>query len=122
MTTDSIERNDDFGRLIQKSNLEIPDIDFEDKVMDKVLIASMRKQNKKKDLRLSWIFLIASCILFPLSYFSLREINWEGISLIGDQIGNLSKTISMAGIVIYCIVVLYQLDNLFRLTFRQKLI
>jgi Na+-transporting methylmalonyl-CoA/oxaloacetate decarboxylase beta subunit len=122
MTSDNIERNDDFGKLMKKTSLEISDIDFEDKVMDKVFLASLKKKSEKKNIRLSWIFLIVSCILFPLAYITLGGINWENTIVIGEYISNLSKTISMAGIVIFCIVIFLQLDNLLRLTFRRKLV
>ncbi len=122
MTSDNIERNDDFGKLMKKTSLEISDIDFEDKVMDKVFLASLKKKSEKKNIRLSWIFLIVSCILFPLAYIALGGINWENTIVIGEYISNLSKTISMAGIVIFCIVIFLQLDNLLRLTFGRKLV
>lgn len=120
MTTDNIERNDDFGKLIQKGGLEIPDINFEDKVMDRVLLAGIKMKSEKKNIRLSWIFLIISCILFPLAYMTLGMINWEDTAIIGKHIGNISTTISLSGVVVFSIVVFYQLDNLLRMTIKSR--
>lgn len=120
MTTDNIERNDDFGKLIQKGGLEIPDINFEDKVMDRILLAGVKKKSEKKNIRLSWIFLIISCILFPLSYMALGMINWESTAIIGEHIDKISKSISLSGVVVFSIIVFYQLDNLLRLTIKGR--
>lgn len=120
MTTDNIEHTSDFGNLIRKGGLEVPDINFDDKVMDRVFLSEIKKKSLKKNLRLSWIFLVVSCIMFPLAYYILSKIEWTAYTAVGKHISSFSKSISMAGIVIFSIVIFLQLDNLFRLSFKQK--
>jgi len=111
-----------FKNLISKSLLEVPDRNFEDKVLDKVVFMQFLKQKRSKNLKLSWIFLAISALLFPIGYISFfKSFNYEFINKIGANFHSPESIFIPALILIFAIIILLQIDNLLRLTFRTSL-
>jgi hypothetical protein len=108
--------------LLEKGKLEIPALDFENKVMDKVFFAFQQKEDHKKNLRLSWLFLVLSAIFFPIAILSfLQKLNMSFTDILGKNFENTQQFIVPAVVLIFCILLLLQIDNLLRLTLRTRL-
>ncbi|MBN2523254.1 MAG: hypothetical protein JXB24_08250 [Bacteroidales bacterium] len=119
METNKIENN--FKKLIGKSLLEPPGRNFEDNVMGKVVFIHALKQKRNKNLKLSWIFLIISASLVPACYLTfLRYIDFEFLNRLGKNLYNSENIVSPAILLIFAIIILLQIDNLLRLTFRTS--
>ena len=117
MENDKVENS--FKNLISKSLLEVPDRNFEDKVMDKIVFLQFLKQKRSKSLKLSWIFLAISALLFPIGYISFfRSFNYEFINKIGENLQSPENILMPALILIFASIILLQIDNLLRLTFK----
>jgi hypothetical protein len=121
MKNNEVEKT--FKNLISKSLLEIPDRNFEEKIMDKVAFMQYLKQKRSRNLKLSWIFLAISALLFPIGYISIfKYFNKEFITKIGANFQNPESIFLPAMILIFAIIILIQIDNLLRLTFRKSLV
>ena len=108
--------------LLDKGKLEIPDIDFENKVMDKVLFTYQYNEDHKKSIRLSWLFLILSALFFPIGILTfLQKMNINFTDILGKNLENAQQFIVPAVVLIFCILLLLQIDNLLRLTIRTRL-
>lgn len=107
--------------LLGKGVLEIPDKDFENKVMDKVFFSYQQAETQKKSIRLSWLFLSLSTLFFPIGILSfLQKMNLSFTDILGKNLGNTQQFIVPAVVLIFCILLLLQIDNLFRLTVRTR--
>lgn len=105
-----------------KGKLEIPDKDFENKVMNKVFYAYQQAEHQKKNIQLSWLFLLLSAIFFPIGILSfLQKMNINLTDILGRNLENSQQFIAPAVVLIFCILLLLQIDNLLRLTFRTRL-
>ena len=112
-----------FKNLISKSLLELPDRNFEEKVLEKVAFMQYIKQKRSRSLKLSWIFLVISALLFPIAYISLfNHFNKEFITKIGANFHSPESIFLPALILIFAIIILIQIDNLLRLTYRKSLV
>lgn len=121
MENDKVEKS--FKNLISKSLLELPDRNFEEKVLDKVAFMQYLKQKRSRSLKLSWIFLTISALLFPVGYISIfKYFNSEFITKIGANIQSPESIFLPALILIFAIIMLIQIDNLLRLTFGKSLV
>lgn len=111
-----------FQVLLEKGKLSIPNADFENKVMEKVFFAFQQKEDRKKNLRLSWLFLILSAVFFPLGVLSfLQKLNVNFTDILGRNLEKTQQFIVPAVVLIFCILLLLQIDNLLRLTIRTRL-
>jgi hypothetical protein len=120
MENNKVENN--FKNLISKSLLEVPDRNFEDKVMDKVVFRQTLKQQRSKSLKLSWFFLVISAFLFPIVYISFfKSFDYEFLNTIDTNFQSPESIFVPALIIIFSIIILLQIDNLLRLTFRTSL-
>lgn len=123
MSTDKLKPNDDIAWLVKKSMLHPSFIDFDNKVMQRVLLLNTSKKTIRKNLKLSWLFLIFSFLLFPLSYFLIfKRLNFSFIAELGINIEAHSQMFYPAGVILFTIILLLQVDNLYRLTNKQKLV
>lgn len=114
---------DSFKKMMSKSLLEISDRNFEDKVMEKVDFIQYLKQKRSKNLKLSWIFLAISAVLFPVGYISVfKSLNYEFINTMGANYQSSETIFAPAFILIFAIIILLQIDNLLRLTYRTTII
>ena len=114
--------NNKMYTLLEKGKREIPDSDFEEKVMTKVLFAFQHQVEHKKNIRLSWMFLLVSAILFPLGILSfLQKMNLNLSDIFGRNLENTQQFVVPAVVLIFCILLLLQIDNLLRLTIRARL-
>ncbi|MBA7516682.1 hypothetical protein ES705_08730 [subsurface metagenome] len=112
-----------FKKLIGKSLLDLPNRSFEDKVMQKVTFAQALKQKRSKNLKLSWIFLTISALLFPTGYISFfKHNNYDLLNSLGTNLQNPESIFIPASILIFSIIILLQIDNLLRLTFRTSVV
>ena len=111
-----------FKALLEKGKLSIPNVDFENKVMEKISFAFQQKKERRKSLRLSWFFLILSAIFFPVGIVSfLQKLNLQFSDILGKNLENTQQFIVPAVVLIFCILLLLQIDNLLRLTLRTRL-
>lgn len=112
-----------FRNLIGKSIHEVPDRNFENKVMEKVLFMNAMKQKQRKNLKLSWFFLILSTLLFPMVFITFSDsLSYEFLKNLGANIQSPEHIFLPAMILIFAIVILLQIDNLLQLTFKPKMI
>jgi len=117
------KETDELALLIGKSLLHTIDPEFDDKVMQRVVLASVKKTVIKQNLRLSWIFLIFSAVIFPLGYMLVsRNIQLDFITKAGFDTDSIIKILYPAGIIIFAVILLLQIDNLLRLSYKQKLV
>ena len=121
MKTEHHEIDNTMQILMGKGMLEVPDKDFENKVMDKVFFSYQQVEVQKKSIRLSWLFLSLSTIFFPIGILSfLQKMNLSFADILGRNLGNTQQFIVPAVVLIFCILLLLQIDNLFRLTVRTR--
>ena len=123
MKKDNIANDKTLFTLMSKSMLEISDPDFDDKVIQRVKLAQIRKYDEKKNLRLSWLFLIFSAIILPLAFpVLIKLINMFSGTYSDAYLGHLTRFTVPAGIVLISIIVLVQIDNLIQLNIKRKMI
>ena len=107
--------------IIRKSHMEIPGTGFEDRVMEKILFAARLKAQRKKNIRLSWIFLLISCFLLATI---LVLLSGNSASSILHQFNyspaGTGQILLPAFSLIAAIIILIQADNLFRLTWQYR--
>jgi hypothetical protein len=122
MSTDNFKKQpDELGALLKHSLLHLRDPDFDNKLMQRISLINERGTIAKKNIRLSWIFLFLSMVLFPLCYiFLFNSIPNFELSKIGLHFKGMSAILYPAGIILFSSVILLQIDNLFRLTFRRR--
>jgi hypothetical protein len=121
MNSENRNFEENLKTLMSKSLLTIPDRNFEDRVMEKVLLAKQMKTQRNKNLKLSWLFILLSAVLFPLGFiailhnadYSFRTV-FENASITSVQV------FIPATIIIFAVIILIQIDNLLGLTFRMK--
>jgi uncharacterized membrane protein len=107
--------------LLEKGQLEISDKNFENKVMNKVFYAYQQVEQQKKSIRLAWLFLSLSAVFFPIGILSfLQKMNINLSDILGRNLENSQQFIAPAVVLIFCILLLLQIDNLFRLTLRTR--
>ncbi len=117
------EIDNNLRTLLGKGMMVIPDKDFENKVMDKVFFSYQQAELQKKNIRLSWLFLSLSTLFFPVGILSfLQKMNLSFTDILGRNLGNTQQFIVPAVVLIFCILLLLQIDNLFRLTVRARYI
>jgi hypothetical protein len=121
MNGDDTNLEKKFQRMIGKSILTVPDRNFEDRVMEKVMLAHSLKLIRSKNLKLSWFFLALSAILFPAGFlFFIRNANYTITPYIDNALKTPIQVFIPAAVIIFAIIILIQVDNLLKLTFRQK--
>lgn len=110
-----------FRKMIEKSILNVPDRNFEDRVMEKVVLANSVKLQRDKSLKLSWFFLAISAVLFPSGFlFFIKHANYTFTPYIDNALKTPIQVFIPAAVIIFAIIILIQVDNLLKLTFRQK--
>ena len=123
MNTDSLNNDKDLKRLMKKGLLDIPHTDFEDKVMQKVLMININQTVVRKNLKASWLFLAVSIILFPAGFLAMFNLlDFTFIPHIGESVNSVLDIFIPAGVLIFSVVIFLQIDNLLRLSFRAKVI
>ena len=121
MDTEHITIDRNLHSLLEKGILEVPDNDFDNKVMDKVFFSYQQVELRKKSIRLSWLFLSLSAIFFPIGILSfLQRMNLSFTDIFGRNLENTQQFIIPAVVLIFCILLLLQIDNLLRLTLRTR--
>lgn len=111
----------ELNEIMKKSMLQMPHIDFEDKVMEKINALEIRKETLRKNLRASWLFLLLSIILFPAGIMVIyNQIDFSFVPEVGKSINGFVDVLMPGIILIFSAVLLLQIDNLFRLTFRSR--
>ena len=122
MSGDNIYHNDEFGKLIKKSQIEISNPDFDVKLMDRIHLIDHSKRVNLNNLRWSWAFLVISVILLPVGFSSVMgSFNLSNSSLLGKYIIPFEHLIMPTGIIFFAIIVLVQLDNLLQISWRKSL-
>ena len=107
--------------LLHKGKLAIPGTDFENRVMTKVFFASQHKKEHKKNIRLSWLFLLLSAVFFPIGILSfLQKMNLNFSDIFGRNMENAKQFVIAGVVLLFCILLLLQIDNLLRLTLRAR--
>ena len=110
-----------FKVLLQKSHFEIPDRNFEDRIMQKIEFAYSIKLQRRKNLRLSWLFMFLSAILLPALLLFLSHAPLSGtLSKLGVDLAHAGSVLLPAGALLSAILILVQIDNLLRLTLRMR--
>ncbi len=108
-------------RLLEKGKLEMPDRNFEEKVMQKIKFTALIIKQRNKNLRLSWIFLAASTLLIPVAITILsRDPYIETILKRFINLDNIGHSLIPAVVLLFAIIILLQIDNLFHLTLQPK--
>jgi len=107
--------------LLEKSGYEIPDKDFENRVMQKIEFAHQAKIHRKRNLRLSWTFLLISVILLPMIIFFLSDSPIaQAFNQLGINVSRSGNILLPAALLISGIIILLQLDNLYKLSFKAR--
>jgi hypothetical protein len=121
MNSDSANLEQKFRKMIGISILNVPDRNFEERVMGKVLLAHSLKQQRSKSLKLSWLFLALSAVLFPGGFLIfIRQADYSFTPYIDNALKTPIQVFIPAAAIIIAIIILIQVDNLLRLTFRAK--
>lgn len=114
-----MEQDPIFSRLMKKSRYEIPDRNFENRVMQKISYAASIQKNRKQNLKLSWVFLGLSSVLLPALLILISKSSLiTYLAGLGLNLGGAASILMPAAVLIAAIVILIQLDNLYRLTFQ----
>ncbi len=111
----------EISKILKISALEIPNRNFDERIMQKIEFAYYYKKQRDKNIRLSWIFLGASTILFPTAFLLLMQNS--ALRLVTDKILSLKgigQSIMPAIILLSAIIILLQIDNLYRLTLKTS--
>ena len=116
-----MEQDPILKRLMQKSSYEIPHHNFEERVMEKILFAAGHVRRNRKNLRLSWGFLGLSTGLLPvlLVYLS-KSYFFRYLAELGINLSSLSNILMPAAVLVAAIIILIQVDNLYRLTTQMR--
>jgi hypothetical protein len=121
MNGDDTNLDQKFRHIMGKSILNVPDRNFEDKVMEKVLLANTLKLIRSKNLKLSWFFLALSALLFPAGFLIfIHNANYTITPFIDNALKTPVQVFIPAAVILFAIIILIQVDNLLKLTFRQK--
>ena len=116
-----MENDTIFKKLMAKSRYEIPDRNFEDRVMQKVGFVSVIQNQRLKNLKLSWVFLILSTLLLPVLLILVSKSFFiHYLAQLGMNLSGAANIIMPAAVLVSAIIILLQLDNLFRLTVQLK--
>lgn len=116
-----MKKDPNITRLLKTGQLEIPDRNFEDKVMEKIEYVHLYKKQKNKNLRLSWVFLILSVILIPVAIIVVSQnFNLEMIMGRAISVNGIGQSVMPAIILLSSIIILLQVDNLFHLTLKAR--
>ena len=101
-----------FRELLQGNHREMPFNDFEDELMDEIAAEHERKNSFLKNIKLSWLFfffgIISGIVLAVLS---------NGVT---EGSGGLQENLVYALAIIFCLIIVFLADNLFRLSFRHN--
>ena len=116
-----MEQDPILKRLIQKSTYEIPDRNFEERVMEKILFAVNHVRRNRKNLQLSWGFLGLSAGLLPalLVYLS-KSYLFNYLAELGIDLSSVSNILMPAAVLVAAIIILVQIDNLYRLSVQMR--
>lgn len=110
-----------FKILIQKSKMEIPDRNFEYRVMQKIEFAAGIVKQRRKNLKLSWGFLGLSAFLLPVLLLIIsKSILLEYLVELGINLSGAANIIMPAAVLISAIIILVQVDNLYRLSLQMR--
>jgi hypothetical protein len=110
-----------FGKLMSNSLLTIPDRNFDDQVMEKVTLAHALKLQRDKSLKLSWFFLIISALLFPGGFLIfVKQAHYSFTPAIDNALKTPVQVFIPAAVIIFAVLILIQIDNLMKLTFRVR--
>ncbi len=95
--------------------------DFKDIVMRKVEFSYQLKLIRTKNIRLAWICLLASAILFPIALLLFSKMgSLSLIQKLGFTMESISSILMPASVLITAIIILLQIDNLLRLSFQPR--
>jgi hypothetical protein len=116
-----MEQDPILKRLIKKSSHEIPDRNFEERVMEKILFAANHVRRNRKNIQLSWGFLGLSAGLLPvlLIYLS-KSYFFSYLTRLGIDLSGISNILMPAAVLVAAIIILVQVDNLYRLTVQMR--
>jgi hypothetical protein len=121
MNGDDTNLDQKFQLMMGKSILTVPDRNFEDRIMEKVMLAHSVKLLRSKSLKLSWLFLTLSAVLFPGGFLIfIHNANYTFTPFIDNALKTPVQVFIPAAVIIFAIIILIQVDNLLKLTFRQK--
>lgn len=122
MTINTHKGDAELKSLLKMGKMDVPHADFEDKVMRKIEMVHISQATIRKNLKASWIFLVASILLFPTGFIMLVErIDFSLLPVISGNVNEIMDVLLPAGILLFAVVILIQIDNLLRLTLRTRL-
>lgn len=107
------EENKIVGELMQKSARPMPFSDFEHKLMAQINEEALLRKRLRKDVKLSWFFLIIGLCLgiFLSSFFIKMNTTVHGISL---------RSVILFIQAIFVVLILTQFDRLIELTRKKE--
>lgn len=122
MKTDDYIEDIELREIMKRGVLEVPNSDFEDKVMQKIQLVNIGQVAIRKNLKASWLFLIISIVLFPTGFAVMfNQLDFSFVPTIGESINSALGILVPGGILLFSVIILLQIDNLLRLTFRTRL-
>ena len=99
--------------LMQYSNLEIQFPDFEEKVMEQIKLKEKSRKSVRRNLKISWIFLFVGTFL---GVFGSQFLANARIKFLSEN----SNLVLLVGEILIVIIIITQLDNLIRVTFKKR--
>ncbi|MBN1950170.1 MAG: hypothetical protein JW801_03150 [Bacteroidales bacterium] len=116
-----MEKDPILKQLIQKGNHDIPGRNLEDRIMEKVDFLVKMKQGQRKNLRISWFFLLFSLGLIPVVLIALpKTLLVHYLTESGSDLAGITGYMVPAATLIAAVLFLVQIDNLYRLTMRLR--
>lgn len=121
MTINNYKNDTELHDLLKRGMMEVPHAGFEDKVMQKIELVHLSQKIIRKNLKASWVFLVISILLFPTGFVMLfDQFDLSIIPGIEESVSEIMDVVLPAGVLLFAVVILLQIDNLLRLTFRTR--
>lgn len=122
MTGENYIDESEIRQLMKKGLFEVPNTGFEEKVMKKIELVNLSQKLIRKNVKASWIFLAISILLFPLGFAVVfNHYDISQIPVLGASADEIANLLLPAGILLFAVLILLQIDNLLRLTIRTRL-
>lgn len=116
----SSENDTELKSLVKNGVHSMPHFDLEEKIMKKVEYVAQHNQMVKNNLRVSWILLVLSIVLFPTSfYYVYTRTDLSLVPQIGQSLNNFAEILLPGGVLICSVLILLQIDNLLKLSFKR---
>jgi hypothetical protein len=112
----------DTKEIMEKSLLKIPEKDFTEKVMERIHVEAAKKPQFSRDIKFSWLCITLAAFVLP---FGLKFVIWV-LSLFDPYVVQYlhkfsdSVIIQIGSVLLATMILLIQLDNLFRITFFKN--